>query len=806
MAQVQIPMTEINSGDSHQGSPTAEPGFWRAALASIGDGVILTDNVGRVTFINPVAESLCGWTTDEADGKHIHEVFEIANETTRRPAPNPVDRALREQTVVGLENHTVLIRRDGQETPIDDTAAPIVDEQGRLTGAVLVFRDFTEKRRAAEANERLAAIIGSSDDIIVSKDLNGVIMSWNKGAERILGYTADEIVGKHVSMLMPEAQLEDTEKILGYIRRGERVDHYETKRRTKDGRIVDVSLTVSPIRDAHGTIVGASKVGRDITERKRSRELRERMAAIVDSSDDIIVSKDLYGAITSWNKGAEKILGYTADEMIGQHVSVLMPEEHLEDLSKILNCISRGESVEHYETQRRRKDGVIIDVSLTVSPLRDEHGNVVGASKIGRDITERKKAEGLLLQREEELRQAAVERESLLDAERAARSEIERISIMKDEFLATVSHELRTPLNAILGWSQLLAQGVGDDLREGLDVIQRNARAQTQLIDDLLDMSRIISGKVRLDVQPTDLSSVVDAAVEAVRPSADAKGIRLRKIIDPHAGPVMGDPTRLQQVIWNLLANAIKFTPKGGKVELFLERVNSHLEITIHDTGIGIKPEFLPFIFERFRQADSSSTRSHGGLGLGLSIVKNLVELHGGNVRAKSPGEGEGTTFAITLPLAPIRSVDGREHPTTSKRVSWDCTEIDLHGLKVLVVDDEPDARALISRILSQCKAEVSTASSAVEGLQQVAAFEPHVIVSDIGMPDTDGYQFIREVRRLPIEKGGKIPAIALTAFARSEDRSRAMVAGYQMHISKPIEPYELLATVFGLSGRASGE
>jgi PAS domain S-box-containing protein len=535
---------------------------------------------------------------------------------------------------------------------------------------------------------------------------------------------------------------------------------------------------------------------------RQVRELRERLAAIVDSSDDIIASKDLNGVITSWNRGAERVLGYTADEVVGKHISMLMPEEHLEDWRTILDRIARGVSVEHFETQRRRKDGVIIDVSLTVSPLRDEHGNIVGASKIGRDITARKQAERLLLQRELELEKAAVERESLLESERAARAEAERTSIMKDEFLATVSHELRTPLTAILGWSQLLALGDGKDLEQGLEAIQRNARAQTQLIDDLLDMSRIMSGKVRLDVQPTDLSTVVDAAVDAVRPSVEAKGIRLRKIVDPHAGPVMGDPTRLQQVVWNLLTNAIKFTPKGGAVEVLLERVNSHLEIIVHDTGIGIKPEFLPYIFERFRQADSSLTRSHAGLGLGLSIVKNLVELHGGTVCAKSPGEGEGTTFTISLPLAPIRVRNDREHPTTPKRTSWDYKELDLSGVKVLVVDDEPDALTLISRVLSQSNAEVVTASSAAEGLGQIPAFKPDVLVSDIGMPAMNGYQFIREVRRLPNGEGGKIPAIALTAFARSEDRSQAMVAGYQMHISKPIEPYELLATVFGLSGR----
>jgi signal transduction histidine kinase/ActR/RegA family two-component response regulator len=404
----------------------------------------------------------------------------------------------------------------------------------------------------------------------------------------------------------------------------------------------------------------------------------------------------------------------------------------------------------------------------------------------------------------DKVRRAAEEREQLLNAERAARSEAERINLMKDEFLATLSHELRTPLNAILGWSQVLTmeKATSDEFREGLEAIERNARTQTQLIDDLLDMSRIISGKIRLDVQWTDLANVVEAAVESVRPSAEAKGIRLRKILDPLAGPVAGDPTRLQQVVWNLLSNAIKFTPKGGRVDVMLERVNSHLEITVHDSGIGIKPDFLPVVFDRFRQGDGSTTRSYGGLGLGLSIVKNLVDLHGGTVRAKSPGEGQGATFIVCLPLAPFRSGEVREHPTTPRPGGIDCEHVDLAGVRVLVVDDEQDARNLIHRVLSQCKAEVYVAANAAEGLRLISELLPDLLISDIGMPETDGYQFLRNVRQLVPEAGGKTPAIALTAFARSEDRTRAMMAGYQVHIAKPLEAQELLATVASLAGR----
>lgn len=401
-------------------------------------------------------------------------------------------------------------------------------------------------------------------------------------------------------------------------------------------------------------------------------------------------------------------------------------------------------------------------------------------------------------------RQVAIDRERLVDAERAARENIARVSQLKDEFLATLSHELRTPLTAILGWAKLLLRKADPEtLARGLDAIDRNATAQARLIDDLLDMNRIISGKVRLDVQPIDLAGIVDVAVDAIRPSAEAKQLRLRKVIDPHAAPVSGDPNRLQQIFWNLLTNAVKFTPKGGAVDVVLQRVNSHLEVLVSDTGVGIAAEFLPQVFDRFRQADSSVSRSLGGLGLGLSIVKQLVELHGGTVAARSDGEGCGAVFVVSLPLAPLRSAAGRVHPSATLPTGPELAiNLDLDGLAVLVVDDEPDARDLICELLRERRAEVHVAASAAEALQQIERHLPAVLVSDIGMPGHDGYHLIREVRRLPPERGGRTPAIALTAFARSEDRTRAMLSGYQVHVSKPIEAQELIATIASLSGR----
>jgi PAS domain S-box-containing protein len=643
--------------------------YWRMTLASIGDAVIATDSAGRVTFMNPVAESLCGAPRDEAVGRLLGEVFRIVNERTRRPVSSPVELVLATGQTVDLANHTVLVTPDGRETPIDDSAAPIITESGHLAGVVLVFRDVTEKRRAAELNERLAAIVESSDDIIAAKDLDGVITSWNRGAERILGYTAEEVIGKHISLIMPPEQAEDMPRILERIRHGEKVDHYQTKRRRKDGTIIDVSLTVSPIRNEEGEIIGASKVGRDITAERRAREERER----------------------------------------------------------------------------------------------------------------------------------------LLEAAQAARADAEAANRIKDEFLATLSHELRTPLNAILGWARILSSGelAPDDLKEGLAAIDRNARAQAQIIEDLLDISRIISGNLRLDVQRMNVAEVIEAAIASVAPAAEAKGVRLKKVLDPLAGPVSGDPARLQQIVWNLLSNAVKFTPRGGRVQVLLERVNSHVEISVIDSGIGIRPEFLPHIFERFRQADSSTTRRHGGLGLGLAIVKQLAELHGGTVRVKSPGEGQGSTFVVSLPITVVHETPPEKARTQQQSGAFDCSHAPLAGIRVLVVDDEPDARQLVRRVLGDCGAEVALAESAAEALRLVEAFRPDILVSDVGMPDQDGYDLIRQVRSRLTAK--TLPAVALTAFARSEDRRRALLAGFQTHVAKPVEPEELVAVVASLVERTGG-
>ena len=394
-----------------------------------------------------------------------------------------------------------------------------------------------------------------------------------------------------------------------------------------------------------------------------------------------------------------------------------------------------------------------------------------------------------------------------LGAERLKRAEAERIGRLKDEFLANLSHEIRTPLNAILGWADLLKVGESSnaDMIEGLDVIRRNARAQAKLIEDLLDMSRIISGKMRLDVQRVELAGAIAAAVEVVHLAAEAKGVRMEIVVDPLAGPVSGDPSRVQQMVWNLLSNAVKFTPRGGKIQVTVERVSSHIELSVSDTGAGLDPDFLPHVFERFSQGEEPRSEHQKGLGLGLAIVKNLAEMHGGSVRAKSGGVGKGSTFIISLPISVVRSLtagEPRPHPTGSLESDVPPCP-DLAGVCVMVVDDDKEALELVKRVLEQCHATVSVCLNGVQCMQTLTAIRPVVLITDIGMPGMDGYSLIKLVRALPPEDGGTIPAIALTAHARSLDRRRAMLSGFDIHVARPVEPSELLAVVARLARRA---
>jgi PAS domain S-box-containing protein len=614
---------------------------------------------------------------------------------------------------------------------------------------------------------------------------DGMILWANKGELAMLGYAPGEYIGHHIAEFHVDRPAID--EILQTLSRGETLHHHPARLRCKDGSIKHVLIDSTALWE-DGKVVRTRCFTRDVTDRRKADEVSRRLTAIIESSDDAIVSKDLDGIITSWNPAAERMFGYTAAEAVGRSIRLIIPADRQHEEDEVLRRLRRGERIDHFETVRRCKDGTNIEISLTVSPIIDQDGRVIGASKIARDITDRKRGEAV--------------RERLLAAEQALRAEAERTSRMKDEFLAILSHELRTPLTSMLGWTRVLRARKLDEMAEAraLEAMERNTRLQAQLIDDLLDMSRIISGKLKIEREPVDLVSVIEAALENVRSAADAKSLQIATVLDPATRPVWGDVTRLQQVMWNLLSNAVKFTPPKGKIDVSLGLENDHARITVTDTGSGIPPEILPRIFDRFRQAEEPDTRRrHGGLGLGLAIARELVERHGGTLVAESPGAGWGSTFMVTLPTmaesvvrTPALSVDRYEASEEPVR---------LDGVRVLVVDDETDTRELLVTVLRNSGAAATDATSVCQALAALRALNPHVLISDIAMPNEDGYELIRKVRALG-PSAGHIPAIALTAYARREDRQRALGAGYDLHLAKPVEPNDLVRAVANLVER----
>jgi PAS domain S-box-containing protein len=754
-----------------------------ASIVESADDAIITQELsGTIVSWNPAAELMFGYTAAEAIGQ-----------LTRLIVPPELyaeeDDFLQRVRTGERLNHreTIRLHKSGRRIDVSLTVSPIVTPGGDMIGASTIARDIADRLALERDARHFAAIVESSDDAIISKDLNGTIVSWNRAAERLFGYTAAEIIGQSVRVIIPPDRQSEEDHVLAAVRRGDIVDHFETVRLCKDGRLVPISLTVSPIRDSSGGIVGASKIVRDLSRTERVQRDALRLASIVDSSDDAIVSKDLNSIVTSWNAAAERMFGYTAPEMIGQSIRRLIPDDRQQEEDLVLSRIRRGQRVEHYETIRLRKDGTLLPVSLTVSPIRTADGTVVGASKIARDISERQRAEE--------------ERQRLLTVARDA-------SRLKDEFLATLSHELRTPLNAIVGYVRMMQSDLltGEKRRRAMDTVARNVTSLTQIVEDVLDVSRIISGKIRLDVQPVDLSPVIRDAVETARPAADAKSIRLVTIVDPRTPPISGDPERLQQILWNVLSNAVKFTEKGGEVQVRLERVNSHVEIVVSDTGIGIPEEFLPHVFDRFRQADAGINRVRGGLGLGLAIARHLVEIQGGRIFAASEGPGMGATFRIELPLRSAQAgepLEERAHPQTPHAAPGiDVPQ--LFGVRVLAVDDDRDALALVREILEATGATVATAESGQEALDALERMTPDVLLADLGMPVMSGFDLIGRVRRSERSDTREIPAIALTAFARSEDRTRALRSGFQLHLAKPVDPGELMAATAALVKRTS--
>lgn len=512
--------------------------------------------------------------------------------------------------------------------------------------------------------------------------------------------------------------------------------------------------------------------------------------------------------VVEWNHWMEEHTGKRASDVCGRNLLDLFPEltqrrldRHykwaLEGQVRVLSQALHGYFIGMPPVSAEH-DYTYMQQAVRISPLSYD-GQLVGTLTIIEDVTER-------VTREAELQAQVEARSRLLFSEKLARNEAERANRLKDDFLATISHELRNPLNAILGWAHMLRLGTLNQANSerAVEVIYRNAKSQTQLIADLLDVSRIISGKLRLDVRTVDLIQIVNAAVDSIRPAAEAKSIRVQTMLDSAVGPISGDADRLQQIVWNLLNNAVKFTPKGGGIKVKVQRIDSHVEVEVSDSGVGITKEFLPYVFDRFRQADASSTRIHGGLGLGLSIVHQLVDLHGGTVAVRSDGKGKGSTFTITLPFVGVVTTpqESESGQPANEVITFDGLP-SLEGLTVLVVDDEQDTRDLIRQVLEECGSKVITSRSVAEALEAFQQYQPDILISDLGMPDEDGYSLISKIRALPPERGGNIPAAALTAYARAEDRMRVLRSGFQFHLPKPVDSAELVTVIASLAGRA---
>ena len=770
----------------------------RVTIQSLGDAVIATDEHGRVTQLNPVAEALTGWEQGEAVGRAVTEVLVIVNEETRRPAENPVERVLREGTVTGLANHTLLISRTGRVIPIDDSASPVRIADGSIVGTVMVFRDVTERRQIEReraerqhASQELAAIVESSDDAILRMDLDGTITAWNHAAERMYGYTASDAIGQSIHLIVPDNRVGEEDEVLERIRRGDRVDQFETVRRRKDGTTFSASLTMSPVRDAVGAVIGASKIARDITSRQRADE-RFRLA--VEAAPAAMIMVDGRGVIQLINALTEQLLGYTRDELVGQSVERLVPPRFAQGHAG-LRAAFFSESQQRPMGEGRdlyalRKDGTEVAVEIGLSPVDTADGLFVLAAVT--DITERKRTAARL--------------EHAFEAERVAKREAEHANELKDLFLATVSHELRGPLNAILGWAEMLRANVLEGARRqrALDAVYVNARRQSQLIDDLLDVARIVSGRMRMERTAVNLHSVIRGALDVTEPSAQAKHIRVSLNLDESIGMILGDAARLQQVVWNLLTNAVKFTPEGGSIHVDARRAGEFVELAVSDSGRGIAPGFLPSVFEPFRQADASTTREHGGLGLGLAIVKHLVEAHDGTVTAASGGEGQGATFTVRLPIVAVYTAEDAADvaaPVMAARVSSEAPALTaLSGITVVVAEDEADSRELVAVTLESYGAIVIPAASAAEALRAIDSHRIDALLSDIAMPGEHGYSLIRTIRAREVSEKSHLPAAALTSFAREDDRQRALDAGFDAHFAKPIDAHSLVTAVAALA------
>ncbi|BBD65013.1 multi-sensor hybrid histidine kinase [Nostoc commune NIES-4072] len=709
--------------------------------------------------------------------------------------------------IIDAESHE--IDKQGNSKYFLNNLVGIV-ENGLLVRAWGTQRDITERKQVEAAlcqrEDQLRLITNAVPVQISYVDGEQRYRFNNKGYKDWYGISTSEIYGKHIREIVGESVYQSILPYIETVLSGEQVT-YETQVPDKDGTNHYVNVTYVPQFSQQGKVEGFVALITDITlhklaeaalkqSEKRLRTLTEKVRVIPWEVNATT------GNFTYVGPQTVDILGYPLLDWYTENFweKYMHPEDRK---WAIQYCQESSLSLNNYEFEYRMlaADGRVVWLYDIVNVVRDENGRPQLLHGFMIDITD------VLRQAASRLRkQAEQEREQLLEREQAARADAEAANRMKDEFLATLSHELRTPLNAILGWTQLLRNRKFDETTtaRALQTIERNTKSLTQLIEDVLDVSRIIRGTLHLNIHQVKLVPLVQAAIDTVYPAAQAKEISINCQFDPELGVVVGDASRLQQVVWNLLSNAVKFTPKGGRIDVQLKRIESCVQIRVSDTGVGIAAEFLSHVFERFRQEDSSITRSHGGLGLGLAIVRHLVELHGGTVSAESPGIGQGATFIVNLPMKAVYVEANTAEQLSSVADTQDANNYlpKLDDLRVLIVDDEADARHLLTMILGQYGAQVMAAPSASDALLALQEFRPHVLVSDIGMPQEDGYTLIRQVRALPADQGGRIPAVALTAYARAEDRTQALLAGFQLHVPKPVNPGELAAVIANLTGR----
>jgi PAS domain S-box-containing protein len=764
--------------------------------------IFLLSPEGIIDSWNAGAAAIMGYEESEAVGRHF-SMFYLPDVKDEKPR-SELETALREGRV---EDEGWRVRKDGTRFWANTVITRLLREDGSLRGFAKVTRDITERREAEarlrQSTEIFQLLVSSVRDYaIFMLDPEGYITTWNRGAQNIKQYKPEEIIGQHFSIFYPPETKNVKPPLELEIAKAEGSVEDEGWRVRKDGTRFWANVVITAVRDAHGVLRGFAKVTRDLSERREAelqlRQSSEIFQLLVSSVRDYaIFMLDPEGNIATWNTGAQRIKQYTPEEIIGQHFSRFYPEEDLRANKPARELeIAKAEGSVEDEGWRVRKDGTRFWANVVITAVRDEHGVLRGFAKVTRDMTERKAAEetqkALLEQREARLQAEAEQRraeESYRVAQEANRA--------KDDFLMTLSHELRTPMTAILGWSRMLpTMSTSDPLfREAVLSIAGSAQLQARLIDDILDVSRIVSGKLRLAPDTVEVSKVILNAVDAVAATAAAKQIAVTTSLPPSLGSIVVDPTRLQQVVWNLLANAVKFTPRGGAVEISARRTASHVQISVRDNGEGIDARFLPHIFEPFRQAESPQTRVHGGLGLGLSIVRYIAEAHGGTVSAESAGRGQGSIFTVTLPVLAVSS------GTSPVRNSLGETFLHrdrLRGLEIVLVDDEAESRKMVAAVLRAAGADIRALDSAAAALEAIEEHQPAVVITDIAMPGMDGYAFTRELRARAY--GPELKIVALSAFPATNSERGV----FDAYLAKPIDPFRLVDEVAKIALRAT--